>query len=341
MKELAPDWRETEPPVIDEKPSLPPIMDAADFVAKELPAPEELVKGILHRGSKLVLGGGSKSFKTWTLLDLALSVSHGCDWLGFPTTRRRVLYLNFEIQPWCWQQRIQAVAQARGIALGSGALSIWNLRGHAQEYTALLPQVREAARTDYALIILDPAYKLYGGTDENKAGDIARLLNEIEALCVETGAATAFGAHFSKGNQASKESIDRISGSGVFARDPDSLLIFTKHEIQDAFTVESTLRNFKPVEAFVVRWRYPLMVPDGNLDPAKLKQAGGRPKKHDQADLLALLGEQQLTTTEWQQAAKRELGMSSSTFYSLKKELQQLGRILQSKVSNKWQKLGT
>lgn len=37
-------------------------------------------------------------------------------------------------------------------------------------------------------------------------------------LTVETGAGVAFGSHFSKGNQIQKESIDRISGSGVFAR---------------------------------------------------------------------------------------------------------------------------
>ena len=56
------------------------------------------------------------------------------------------------------------------------------------------------------------------------------MLNEIEALAVETGAAVAFGAHYSKGNQAGKEVIDRIGGSGVFARDPDSILNFTRHE---------------------------------------------------------------------------------------------------------------
>jgi len=37
---------------------------------------------------------------------------------------------------------------------------------------------------------------------------------------VKTGAAVGFGAHYSKGNQAGKEAIDRVSGSGVFARDP-------------------------------------------------------------------------------------------------------------------------
>src|SRR5207244_10394065 len=93
----------------------------------------------------------------------------------------------------------------------------------------------------YVLIILDPIYKLLGSSEENKAGDTATLLNEVESLAVETGAAVAYGSHFSKGNQAQKESIDRVSGSGVYARDPDSIVNFTRHEKDDCYTVEATL----------------------------------------------------------------------------------------------------
>jgi hypothetical protein len=69
---------------------LPPIVDAASFVSEHLSEPPQLVRGVLHQGSMLALGGGSKSFKTWCLLDLALSVAHGADWLGFPTERGRM-----------------------------------------------------------------------------------------------------------------------------------------------------------------------------------------------------------------------------------------------------------
>lgn len=318
---------------------LPAIVDASDFIAQPLEKPAELVAGLLHKGSKLVLGGGSKSFKTWTLLDLAISVSHGLPWIGFDTAPGNVAYVNFEIQPWSWQARLAAVEQARHITLEHGRLSLWNLRGKAANFNLLLPQIRERVKQDFALIILDPIYKLYGQTDENSAGDVAQLLNAIEDLAVETGAAVAFGAHFSKGNQAAKESIDRISGSGVFARDPDSLLVFTKHEEQDAFTVEATLRNFAPVEPFVVRWQYPLMVPDQQLDPSKLKQSGGRKRVHTPDSLLELLGDQSLTATEWAKLAKNELGVGNGTFYELLRELRKLERVIQSRVNGRYQRV--
>lgn len=57
--------------------SLPAWTDARTFVNTPNPPPPEIIHGVLHQGCKLVLGGSSKTFKSWTLLDLALSVATG------------------------------------------------------------------------------------------------------------------------------------------------------------------------------------------------------------------------------------------------------------------------
>ena len=311
---------------------LPAIVDAAEFLVEQIVPPDELVNGLLHQSSKLVLGGGSKTFKTWTLLDLAVAVATGSSWLGFETRQSRSLFVNFEIQGAFFQKRIAAVAREKGVTLAVGQLDLWNLRGHAASYELLLPQIVERAKQDYRLIILDPIYKLYGRVNENAANEVAQLLNAIEGLAVASGAAVAFGAHYSKGNQANKESIDRISGSGVFTRDPDSILNFTRHEEEDAFTVEATLRNFTPVEPFVVRWEYPLMRRDETLDPTKLKQVGGRPKRYTVEKILDVLGDRHLTTTEWFKIAGPETGISKSSFYELLEQAKKLPRLKQTQT---------
>jgi len=315
---------------------LPDLIDASEFLAAPIDPPPELIAGILHVGSKLVLGGGSKSCKTWTLLDLGISVATGADWIGRPTVQGKVLFVNFEIQPHAWQRRIAAVAKSKGVGIESGAIQLWNLRGHAADFKTLIPKIIERARREnFALIILDPIYKLYGNTDENSAGNVALLLNSLETLATETGAAIAFGAHFAKGNASTKEAIDRISGSGVFARDPDSLLIFTKHEDEDAFVVEPILRNFAPVAPFGVRWEFPLMHPDDELDPAKLKNVGGRKPDHEPADLLKVLPADGLANVEFVAAADGD-GISKRTFYRLRKSLEKAGKIMFDKASGKW-----
>jgi hypothetical protein len=307
---------------------LPPIEDTAELISKPLDLPDDVIEGVLHRGAKMVLGGASKSFKTWTLTDLAISVATGTDWLGkFATHRGRVLYINLELPRSWFTKRVRIVCDERQINLESGYLKVWNLRGYAADLSKLLPELlREIAPGDYVLIIVDPIYKLLGARDENKAGDIAGLLNEIESLAVKTGAAVAFGAHYSKGNQSQKEVIDRIGGSGVFSRDPDSILNFTRHEAEDCFTVDATLRNHPPITPFVVRWEYPLMCVESALDPARLKQSGAAVKQFHAAQLSELLT-RPMSAADFRQVADDETGMSRSTFFRLFGELKESGTI--------------
>src|SRR5262245_9529925 len=88
---------------------LPDIQDGADWQHEDIATPPLIINGLLHQGSKFVLGGSSKSKKTFTLLHMGLSVATGKDWLGLVTQRGPVLYVNFEIQePFFWQ-RVQAI----------------------------------------------------------------------------------------------------------------------------------------------------------------------------------------------------------------------------------------
>jgi hypothetical protein len=333
---LAKEW--VSPEEIPTPTAFPKPIDAVQLLTSELPRPPELVRGILHKGSKMIIGGGSKSFKTWTLVDFAVSVASGTKWWGFETIQSRVVYMNFEIQDAFFRERLTAVCDAKECALVKGQLSYWGLRGKATDLGKLMPDITVILKDGgYSLIIFDPIYKALGNRDENKAGDIASLLNEIESLAVDTGAAVAFGHHFSKGNQAAKESIDRIGGSGVFARDPDTIITMTKHEQEDAFAIDPVLRNFPPVEPFVVRRCHPLMIRDESLDPTKLKKTGASQEKYSNDDILASLDGGGMTTTEWQRDAGLTTGISPSCFQLRRSNLEKRGLI--QKEGKKWLKV--
>lgn len=318
--------------------NLPDIIPFRQLKGSKPPKPPEVIKGLLHKGSKMVLGGGSKSYKTWSLADMALSVASGKAWWEFEVIRGRVLYIDLEIQPGFFSDRLERIAGSKGITDDADVnLDVLSLRGHAADFSELLPKVEEKMRgTDYSLIILDPIYKGLAGKDENSAGDIGALLNEIEKLTVNTGAAVVFGAHFSKGNQAGKESIDRIAGSGVFARDPDTILVMTRHEESDCYTVEATLRNFAPVPSFCLRWVHPIMMRDKTLDPDRLKQSKNKEQKYHAHHLLAALGNDELAPGEWQKRTMENTGMGATTFASLRRELSGEKKI--EKVNEKYRK---
>lgn len=278
----------------EERDALPPWVDGNELIGYEEEAPEVLIGGpdgqeegaVLRLGSKLVVGGGSKMGKTWCLVDLALAVASGGKWLGhFQCKQGAVLYVNLELRRHTAGRRVRWIAEKRGLMKGlairpdvSAAIKTWNLRGHCYDLVTMLSTARmrlqDKDAPKFALIILDPIYKTYGDKDENSAGDMAALMLEIERFADECNAAIAFAAHFSKGNQSGKEAMDRISGSGVMARDPDAILTFTNHEEEDCYTMDAILREFAPVPPLVLQWEAPVMNPRTDLDPAKLKQPG-------------------------------------------------------------------
>lgn len=322
----------------NDKLELPPIKSARKLVDQILALPQVIVHGLLHQGSKMVLGGGSKSFKTWCLADLAISVANGVPWWGINTNQGRVLYMNYEIQEGFFAKRLESIATAKG--LGTDALNdvdTWNLRGYCTDLSDLIDSLLEKIQKDhYALIVVDPIYKVLGGRDENSAGEIGRLLNEVEKLAVQTGAAVVFGAHFSKGNQAGKESIDRISGSGVFARDPDTILTMTKHDREFTYTIESTLRNFAPMDPFCVRWNHPLMQRDEDADPKNLKEPGKKVEKYTVQQQLDVLGTRELSTTDWYLQTSHRTGVSKRTFMEKLAKIKDDRAVLIKTEDDKW-----
>src|SRR5690242_15740872 len=56
---------------------LPEILNLRQLVEAATAPPQLLIDGVLHQGSKMILGGTSKSNKSWCLLDLAVSVASG------------------------------------------------------------------------------------------------------------------------------------------------------------------------------------------------------------------------------------------------------------------------
>ena len=316
---------------------LPPIIDSVDLVDANLPLPDLLIDGLLHKSSKMSLGGGSKTFKSWTFLSMAISITTGHDWLGLCTTRSRVLIVNFEIAD-CWmRKRLDTVCQARSLRPERGWLDFWNLRGHSAPHAVIIPKIIQRAKDlGYGLVIIDPSYKLIGSGDENSASDVGAMMSSFELITVETHAAVLFGAHFAKGNASQKEAIDRISGSGVFARDPDTILTFTHHESPNCFTVEATLRNLPPIPSFVVEWTHPYFQRKPDLDPADLKKRPGRPKSFSDDSVLDLISDHPLSSEMWSKNAQNELGVSRGSFYSIKDRLSKNGLTLKSLTNGLW-----
>lgn len=269
-----------------------PSFEFMDVPLANPPAvPPELIKGIVRVGHKMLISGSSKAGKSFLLMELAVALSEGIKWLGFQCKKSKVLYINLEIDRPSFINRFIEIYKAMKLQpKHSHDIAIWNLRGEAMPLDKLVPiLVRRIKNQGFDAVIIDPIYKVITG-DENNASQMGAFSNQFDKICKEAGVSAIYSHHHSKGAQGFKKAMDRASGSGVFARDPDAQLDMIQLETTDEFMaqyadvqtatawrLESSLRefsNFKPVNFW---FEYPLHRVDDKGILAK-HYADGDPK---------------------------------------------------------------
>ena len=227
------DWRDWGEACTDDLPDTECLADDWDDLP---PLADALISGVLRQGHKMLLAGPSKAGKSFALIELCIAIAEGKTWLGrFSCAQGRVLYINLELDRPSCLHRFKDVYTAMGLAPDNlRNIDIWNLRGASVPMDKLAPKlIRRAGKKGYTAVILDPIYKVITG-DENSADQMAKFCNQFDVVCRALDCAVIYCHHHSKGAQGGKRSMDRASGSGVFARDPDAMLDMTELTITDA-----------------------------------------------------------------------------------------------------------
>ena len=262
------------------------------------PLKPELITGILRQGHKMLIVSSSKAGKTFALIELAIAIAEGRRWLGFRCKQGRVLYLNMELDEASFDDRMKRVYDALDISYKHPEnIDIVHLRGKIEKLDKLVPQINRTLKAkEYAAVILDPTYKL-GIGDENAADQVTAFCNAIDKIA-NSGVSVIYAHHHSKGAQGAKASMDRASGSGVFARDADALLDMIELRIPadvmeqakteygekvTAWRMDATLREFQRIEPVNLFFSYPLheidaggILREANLEENERSMENGR-----------------------------------------------------------------
>jgi len=226
------DWYEWIEGVNDDLPDPESLTDFWDNMPQLAPP---LIEGVLRQGHKMLMAGPSKAGKSFALIELSIAIAEGVKWLSWQCTQGKVLYVNLELDRASALHRFRDVYQALGLQPRNiDKIDIWNLRGKSVPMDKLAPKlIRRAAKKGYIAVIIDPIYKVLTG-DENSADQMAHFTNQFDKIATELGASVIYCHHHSKGSQGGKKSMDRASGSGVFARDPDALIDLVELDITEA-----------------------------------------------------------------------------------------------------------
>ncbi|WP_423064754.1 AAA family ATPase [Erysipelothrix rhusiopathiae] len=249
------EWEEWIEGVNDDLPDPEPLIEVFDNLP---PLSPPLIEGVLRQGHKMLMAGPSKAGKSFALIGLTIAIAEGSKWFGWQCTQGRVLYVNLELDRASALHRFKDVYKSIGIKPKNlKNIDIWNLRGKVVPMDKLAPKlIRRAQKQGYIAVIIDPIYKVITG-DENSAEQMAHFTNQFDKVASELGASVIYCHHHSKGSQGSKKSMDRASGSGVFARDPDALIDLVELELTPELVNQEHNRIIASIYAEELKKRNP------------------------------------------------------------------------------------
>lgn len=175
------------------------MLVAGDAIAN-LPPPEPLIDGLLQRNSLAALYGRSGGGKSFLAVDWALCVATGSWWFGKKVHPGRVLYLAAEGAVGMGD-RVEAWKSYRGVYTAGDI--IWlPVAVDLLEPAAARALATVASELQPVLVVVDTLNRSMPGGDENKSGDMGRLVAAADNIRAATGACVLIVHHVGKAADA-------------------------------------------------------------------------------------------------------------------------------------------
>lgn len=285
--------------------------------------PTWLIDNVLVAGSFTMVAGRERSLKSFSVLDMGLSVAAGAAWQGMRTMQGPVGYVVAEGQSGV-SRRVDAWCQARG-------------HGKPTRFRVLPQPVQLLVATDVdellasilawpampVLIIIDTLARCFVGGEENSAKDMGEFIAACDRLQRSTGATVLVVHHGTKadgGARGSSALLAAVDTHIAVSRDMDANKVTLKCEKQkDADEFEPLV--FEPVIV-------PLPVGETSLvlEPARITVESLKRTPKTMLEALRRF-ERAASNGEWERASVAD-GVARRSFYRAKKELIEDGRVI-------------
>jgi RecA-family ATPase len=321
-------------------PRIITIEDPMEWTQDDIALPGVTVHDFLHQGHVAMVTGGMKTNKSWTLMQLAISLATGRDWLSKKCEKQRVLYIDTEIQRPFWNQRIGFLLKNEGLHPGdvfaTGGIRPVLLAGRVPTASALSAELERLYNRglleDFTTVILDPIYQIYEDDwDENSNADMGKLGRILRAITVTLGKSLIFAHHMTKGSQEGKRDIERASGGGAFGRFVQSSLAITLQSETDHKYRLGWTTSFFPPQAAQIAYRNGLEWEISDEDPNAGKAA------YTVENIMECLPSYGASSDIWFEKSRDEFPeMTTDAFQTLRAKAKKEEWAKYNKATDKW-----
>jgi hypothetical protein len=200
LKNAADAW--TDDPTLIDGMSAPPI-----------------IHGLLRDGDAATIVGGAKTQKSWLAVHMGICVASGISFLGNTVSKRRVLYLDYELKEGTFLKRLCMLADSPPVGLLYHAL-----RG--EERLPTMEDIEDIIVSEnIGLVILDPLYRTGLLQEENSNDSTGRELIALQKIATRTGAALVVIDHTAKGGGSERSTVDAARGASAKGGFFDAIMV--------------------------------------------------------------------------------------------------------------------
>jgi hypothetical protein len=248
----------SEPQYADEQPRY--VIHMAAEALEPLPPIDWIIEGIFTAGSIALFAGEAKSGKTYAILDAAVAVAQGEDWLEHTVKQASCLIIDEESGPRRMLRRLGDVMRGHdadgGLELFFISLArfdLWDMNDVAALQSAIMD-------TGARFVIIDALADVMPGRDENAVKEVQPIFMALRSIAEETQSCIVVIHHFNKMGSA--------RGSSAIDAAVDLLLSVSKED--DILTFASV--RARDVEPFTFAARGNWLPGSFNLSPAEMKE---------------------------------------------------------------------
>lgn len=212
---------------------MKPILTGKEYLALPRDANTWLIEPLLPAGGVGIVYGDPKVGKSFAVLQLALALLEGKDWMGFPVQKARTVYIQLDTPRSLWADRLEKLLAAgfdgiQDLLLADReTLNTWPFDILRNDHQDLLKTYLTPLKPD--LVVIDTLRESHSA-EEN---DSTAMKEVISSLVASTHPASLLLVHHSKKPQPDREGqfvpdlINDLRG-GYVAGAMDAILKFSK-----------------------------------------------------------------------------------------------------------------
>ena len=216
-----------------------PVLQVAEIAGEEAPC-RWMIEELWGASCVGLVGGAPKCCKSWTALEMAVSVASGTPCFGryvVPERGKALLYLAEDSLP-VIRERVSALAAHRGLTIDALDVHVIRVPSMRLDLPSDQARLQETARElRPKLLVLDPLVRIHR-IDENDASQVSALLSYLRGLQRELDLSVVLVHHTRKNHSPGLQAGQGLRGSGDFHAWSDSAIYLRRVREALILTIE-------------------------------------------------------------------------------------------------------